>query len=194
MTASLSCPEVARMCLLDDDAMELVAYFADRVKDVYFRGTTSFSQDVLVEEARRISDPEVVAELCECYRQRKARWLEHHRDLLKLTFENYSRSYWLRTPYTRSKSLLHHMCSLLVRRAILQLLLFGNPRLECLARADHQLDTPEARLALEEAIVETFYLFARNIEHHGEYLDAVEKHLDIGDRRSLATAVFLIGF
>lgn len=113
-------------------------------------------------------------EVWQRYEAKKRRWEDAFPERCDLYFENYSKNYWLKEPYTTSDNLLVHAQKQILRVAVMRFLLFSHPDLQNLSDAE----PPERRgEALDRAAVQVISRFSRSIEHTPQFLELLQKAL-----------------
>ncbi|MCA1664382.1 MAG: hypothetical protein LC659_08965, partial [Myxococcales bacterium] len=119
------------------------------------------------------------------YRKRRARVLAKAAPRVEQYLTNITHNYWMHRLPLEAPDLMVHMLRLLTVLAVFKLLVFSHPSLQ------REGDDFERRL--DEVAVDVLYRTARYIEH-STLLTALESALGHANLRSLAGAVYLIGF
>ena len=131
-------------------------------------------------------------ELRGAYEQGRRVWEAAFPDRIGGYLGNYAANFWLQEPFTRSPDVVRHVLGLMGRVAAVRFLLFMHPALRGLGPPDAA--DPRHADALDRAVVEVVYLFARAVEH-GKAMDALLQGAAIGHgvrggRRALELATF----
>jgi lysine-N-methylase len=100
------------------------------------------------------------------YDLRRHRWEREFPARIERYLTNYAADYWMRDPFTRSRTLLGFVLDMLARVAVIRFLLFLHPSLEDVAAAGAA--PPRRGEALDRAVVEVVYTFSRTVEHDEE--------------------------
>jgi hypothetical protein len=113
--------------------------------------------------------------LWSAYLQRREALTARVGDRLERYFQNYCKSFWMRSWYTDSPNLIAHVRQLLLRVATLRFLLFSQP--ETMAAAE-LADPLERQQALDRITVWVVQAFARTQEHSTRLLYIMAKSLE----------------
>ena len=119
------------------------------------------------------------------YRKRRARILAKAAPRVEQYLTNITHNYWMHRLPLEAPDLMVHMLRLLTLLAVFKLLVFSHPSV--------QRDGDDFEQRLDAVAVDVLYRTARYIEH-SPLLTALENALGQANLRSLAGAVYLIGF
>ena len=119
------------------------------------------------------------------YRKRRARIMDKARPRIDQYLANVAHNYWMHRLPLEAPDLMVHQLRLLTLQAVFKLLLFSHPSV--------QADGDDFERRLDAVAVDVLYRTARYIEH-SPLLTALETGLGNANLRSLAGAVYLIGF
>lgn len=164
--------------------------FTATVRELYFQ--------YLKERAEPGADDETVwkiqmsaADVWAVYRKRAVWWESRLAPRLDRYITNFCFNYWIKSWYTNSASLLHHVRRLLILVTGFRFLLFGDPALVALMNTPPDSDA-ELQTALDAAAVKASYALSRNVEHHRQFLTDVDDALNKAGITSFAHVVCLL--
>jgi hypothetical protein len=143
---------------------------------------------VRVYQAGDLESPEAESHakrLWAAYRERRARVLEKAPARVEQYLANITHNYWMHRLPLEAPDLMVHMLRLLTLLAVFKLLVFSHPSV--------QGDGDDFEKRLDAVAVDVLYRTARYIEH-SPLLKSLEQALQGANLRSLAGAVYLIGF
>lgn len=123
------------------------------------------------------------------YQRRRERVEPVFRSLLDRALTHYARHYWIKEWFTESPDLHVHNLTLLLRLAVLRFLVLSHPE-ALAAAASAQADGAGDEAALGRLLVTACYSFARVIDHHSAFAEAL--HRSLQPMKNLGDAVALI--
>ena len=130
-------------------------------------------------------------ELWDTYERRRDSWTPALQARLDRAFGNYALNHFLKHWYFSQPDLLAYVRHFLVRLAVVRFVFFCHPRV--VAAADLADEGAQAE-ALDQAVVDTIYKFSRAIEHHAEFLAAIDAGLTAEESNGAFHAALLASF
>lgn len=122
------------------------------------------------------------------YRQRRDRLQERYGARIDGYFVRYSVNTWFRDWYTRRQTLASYVFAWLIRTALHRFVLVGQPALTPLIEA--AAPPPDAEAVLDRAVVESFQVLTKELDHRVELLERLESAIMAGDEDVFGRSLF----
>jgi lysine-N-methylase len=159
------------------------AAYARLLADVF----ASYQEEALGRPASS-ADSVPAAALWAVYRGRRGRLQDRFGDTPERIFANYGAHFFMRWPYLDSPTVMHHLCKLGIRLAVIRFLFAGHPA--TLAALEEPHPGPAMAL-LEGAAVAVVQTFAKAVQHHPNFERILDGSLDQEGGASFGRAVCL---